>query len=126
MELQIKNNKIFAPLKNKELVLTPEERVRQEYICRLVNHYGYDLSQMDQELQVNNSHRGQGKARADIVVWKSVSAKSNEDAATIVVECKAEHITIREEDYFQGYNYAAWAGADFLLLPTSKKPEYSK
>ena len=30
MELQIKNNKIFAPLKNKELVLTPEERVRQE------------------------------------------------------------------------------------------------
>ena len=83
MELKINGNKIFAPLKNKELVLTPEERVRQEYICRLVNHYGYDLSQMEQELQVNNSHRGQGKARADIVVWKSASAKSNEDAATI-------------------------------------------
>ena len=31
MELQIKNNKIFAPLKNKELVLTPEEnKVVQE------------------------------------------------------------------------------------------------
>ena len=25
---------------------------------------------------------------------------------------KAEHITVREEDYFQGYNYASWAGAD--------------
>ena len=100
MELQIKDNKIFAPLKNKELILTPEERVRQEYICRLVNHYGYDLAQMGQELQVNNSNRGQGKARADIVVWKSASAKSNEDAAAIVVECKAEHITIREDDYF--------------------------
>ena len=126
MELQIKNNKIFAPLKNKELVLTPEERVRQEYICRLVNHYGYDLSQMDQELQVNNSHRGQGKARADIVVWKSVSAKSNEDAATIVVECKAEHITIREEDYFQGYNYAAWAGADFFVTTNLKETRVFK
>ena len=126
MELQIKNNKIFAPLKNKELVLTPEERVRQEYICRLVNHYGYDLVQMEQELQVNNSHRGQGKARADIVVWKSASAKSNEDAAAIVVECKAEHITIREEDYFQGYNYAAWAGQIFLLRPISRKLVYSK
>ena len=43
MELQIKNNKIFAPLKNKELVLTPEERVRQEYICRLVNQFGQQL-----------------------------------------------------------------------------------
>ncbi len=126
MELQIKNNKIFAPLKNKELVLTPEERVRQEYICRLVNHYGYDLSQMDQELQVNNSHRGQGKARADIVVWKSASAKSNDDAATIVVECKAEHITIREEDYFQGYNYAAWAGADFFVTTNLKETRVFK
>ena len=126
MELQIKNNKIFAPLKNKELVLTPEERVRQEYICRLVNHYGYDLSQLDQELQVNNSHRGQGKARADIVVWKSASAKSNEDAATIVVECKAEHITIREEDYFQGYNYAAWAGADFFVTTNLKETRVFK
>ena len=126
MELQIKNNKIFAPLKNKELVLTPEERVRQEYICRLVNHYGYDLSQMEQELQVNNSHRGQGKARADIVVWKSASAKSNEDAAAIVVECKAEHITIREEDYFQGYNYAAWAGADFFVTTNLKETRVFK
>ncbi len=126
MEPQIKNNKIFAPLKNKELVLTPEERVRQEYICRLVNHYGYDLAQMDQELQVNNSNRGQGKARADIVVWKSASAKSNEDAASIVVECKAEHITIREEDYFQGYNYAAWAGADFFVTTNLKETRVFK
>lgn len=126
MELQIKNNKIFAPLKNKELVLTPEERVRQEYICRLVNHYGYDLAQMEQELQVNNSNRGQGKARADIVVWKSASAKSNEDAAAIVVECKAEHITIREDDYFQGYNYAAWAGADFFVTTNLKETRVFK
>ena len=126
MDLKINGNKIFAPLKNKELVLTPEERARQEYICRLVNHYGYDLSQMEQELQVNNSHRGQGKARADIVVWKSASAKSNEDAATIVVECKAEHITIREEDYFQGYNYAAWAGADFFVTTNLKETRVFK
>ncbi len=126
MELKINGNKIFAPLKNKDLVLTPEERVRQEYICRLVNHYGYDISQMEQELQVNNSHRGQGKARADIVVWKSASAKSNEDAATIVVECKAEHITVREEDYFQGYNYAAWAGADFFVTTNLKETRVFK
>ena len=126
MELKINGNKIFAPLKNKDLVLTPEERVRQEYICRLVNHYGYDISQMAQEVQVSNSRRGQGKARADIVVWKSASAKSNEDAATIVVECKAEHITIREEDYFQGYNYAAWAGADFFVTTNLKETRVFK
>lgn len=126
IKLQLKDDKIYSPIKDKWLVLTPEERVRQEYICRLVNHYGYELGQMAQEVQVNNSHRGQGKARADIVVWKSASAKSNEDAATIVVECKAEHITIREEDYFQGYNYAAWAGADFFVTTNLKETRVFK
>ena len=126
MEVQIKDNKIYAPLKEKWLVLTPEERVRQEYICRLVNHYGFDLSQMAQEIQVNNSLRGQGKARADIVIWKSISEKSDETSAAIVVECKAEHITIREEDYFQGYNYAAWAGADFFVTTNLKETRVFK
>ena len=126
MEIKINGNKIFAPLKNKELVLTPEERVRQEYICRLVNVYGFSLEQMAQEVQVSNSHRGQGMARADIVIWKSPSAKRESASATIVVECKAEHITIREEDYFQGYNYASWAGADFFVTTNLKETRIFK
>lgn len=46
MEIQIKDNKIFAPLKNKWLVYKPEEEVRQKYICRLVDSYGYSLDQI--------------------------------------------------------------------------------
>ena len=125
-ETKIKGNKIFAPLKNKELVLTPEERVRQEYICRLVDNYGYALNQMAQEVQVNNSHRGQGKARADIVIWRSEADKKDDASAVIVVECKAEYITIREEDYFQGYNYAAWASADFFVTTNLKETRIFK
>lgn len=126
MELQINDNKIFAPLKNKELILTPEEKVRQEYICRLVNVYGYSLEQMAQEVPVNNSHRGQGKARADIVIWKSESDKKEDVSAIIVVECKAEYVTIQEEDYYQGYNYASWAGADFFVTTNLKETRIFK
>ena len=126
MELQIKDNKIFAPLKNKWLVLTPEERVRQEYICRLVNHYGFNLEQMGQEVTVSNSHRGQGRARADIVIWETALDKVEEVSARIVIECKAEHVTIREEDYFQGYNYAAWAGASFFVTTNLKETRVFK
>ena len=71
MEVQIKDNKIYAPLKEKWLVLKPEEKVRQDYIVRLIKSYGYDLKQMEQELQVNNSQRGQGRAMADIVIFKN-------------------------------------------------------
>lgn len=96
IELKTSSNKIYAPLKGKELVLTPEERVRQEFIVHLVNHYGFLLEQMAQEEQVNNSKRGQGKARADIVIWKSKQDKLQHKSPVIVIECKAESITIME------------------------------
>ena len=124
--VQIKDNKIFAPLKDKWLVYKPEEEVRQKYICRLVNNYGYATDQMDQEIQVSNSQRGQGAARADIVIWKNKEDKLNSKSPIIVVECKAESVTIHEEDYFQGYNYASWAGADFFVTTNLKETRIFK
>jgi type I restriction enzyme M protein len=100
LEIKFENNKIFAPLRDKYLIATPEEKVRQNIICKLVNHYGYRLDQMGQEIKVSNSQRGQGKASADIVIWKSKEDKLQEKNAFIVVECKAENISIKEEDYF--------------------------
>ena len=126
MNIQIKDTKIYAPLKDKWLVLKPEEEVRQRYICRLVESYGYDLKQMEQELKVTNSQRGQGAARADIVIWKSVQDKNENKSAFIVVECKAETVTIRKDDYYQGYNYAAWAGADFFVTTNLKETRIFK
>ncbi len=124
LEVQIDGNKIYSPLRDKWLVLTPEEQVRQSYICRLVNVYGYDLEQMDEELKVNNSHRGQGKARADIVIWKSKEDKKKNKAAFVVVECKAETVKIRQEDYYQGANYAAWSGASFFVTTNEKETKF--
>lgn len=124
LEVQVDGNKIYSPLRDKWLVLTPEEQVRQRYICRLVNVYNYDLEQMDEELKVNNSHRGQGKARADIVIWKSKEDKKKNKAAFIVVECKAETVKIRQEDYYQGANYAAWSGASFFVTTNEKETKF--
>lgn len=126
MEVHIKNNQIFSSLKNKWLVLKPEEEVRQKYICRLVDSYGYDINQMEQELKVTNSQRGQGAARADIVIWKSAKDKVGNKSAFIVVECKAESVTIRKDDYYQGYNYAAWAGAEFFVTTNLKETRIFK
>ena len=123
-EYQEKDGKVFCPLANKWLVAKPEEKVRQRYICTLVNDYGYSLDQMTQELKVNNSQRGQGKARADIVIWKSKKDKDDRKAAFIVVECKAENVKIRVEDYYQGFNYAAWAHADFFVTTNEKETKF--
>ncbi len=124
MEIKIKNGKIYAPLKDKWLVEKPEEIIRQKYITKLVNHYGYDLKQMQQEVKVSNSKRGQGRAYADIVIWKSEKDKKDSKKAFIVIECKAENITIKQEDYFQGYNYASWAGASFFVTTNEKETKF--
>lgn len=126
MELQIENNKIYAHLKKQWLALKPEEEVRQKYIMRLVDSYGYALNQMDQEIQVSNSQRGQGAARADIVVWRSREDKEAKRYPLIVVECKAESVTIRKEDYYQGMNYASWAHADFFVTTNLKETRIFK
>ena len=121
MEVQIKDNKIYAPLKDKWLIIKPEEEVRQRYICRLLDSYGYDLKQMDQEVKVNNTRRGTGSARADIVIWKTKEDRQEKKYPIIVVECKAEKVTIREEDYYQGYNYASITHAKFFVTTNLKE-----
>ncbi|MDE6721068.1 MAG: N-6 DNA methylase [Bacteroidaceae bacterium] len=126
MEVKIENNKIYAPLKDKWLVLKPEEEVRQKFICRLVDSYGYSLEQMAQEMQVTNSQRGQGAARADIVVWKNKEDRNARKYPLIVVECKAESVTIRKEDYYQGMNYASWLHADFFVTTNLKETRIFK
>ena len=75
LEVQIKKNKIFAPIKDKWLLLQPEEKVRQEYICHLVNHYGFSLKQMGQEQKVNNSKRGQQIKGAINTMFTNASSK---------------------------------------------------
>lgn len=124
LKFKRENGKIFCPLADSWHIETPEEKVRQEYIRILVEDYGYSLDQMAQEIKVNNSQRGQGKARADIVIWKSKQDKIESKAAFIVVECKAENVRIREEDYYQGYNYASWAGASFFVTTNEKETKY--
>lgn len=126
MELQIDSNRIFAPLKDKWIVLTPEERVRQEYICRLVNNYGYSKGHMRQEVPVTEGNgRGTGSARADIVVWASPD-KVFKEAPVIVVECKAENINISEDDYWQGSHYARYTKSPFFVTTNLKHTKVFK
>lgn len=126
LEIQIKDNKIYSPLRNQWLVLAPEERVRQAYIGHLVNHYGYSLDQMGEEVKVSNSQRGSGKARADIVIWKNKEDRDNNKHAFIVVECKAQNVKIQRQDYFQGANYASWTHAKFFITTNEKETKFFK
>ena len=112
--------KIFAPLQNKYLESKPEEKVRQEFICRLINDYGYTLEQMAQEFPLTVAKRGTGRASADIVVWKTKEDKEQKKPPFLVVELKAEELKLKPEDFYQGYNYATWSRSKLFVISNGK------
>ncbi|MGX3098065.1 N-6 DNA methylase [Helicobacter sp. 23-1046] len=116
-----KQGKIYSPLREKYLVATPEEKVRQAFICTLVNHYGYELAQMSEELKTKD---GKNSTRADIVIWKSIKDKQSSKNPFIIVECKADTIRISEEDYKQGESYARIANAPFFVTHNSYETRF--
>ncbi len=116
-----KDGKIYSPIRKKYLVETPEETVRQEFICTLINEYGYTLEQMQEEVNVAF---GKGTVRADIVIYKNTSDIQNKNNPFIIVECKADTITITEKDYGQGESYARQTNAPFFVTHNNLETRY--
>ena len=67
--------KIWSYIRQDWFVEFPEELVRQQFVCTLVNDYGFSLDQMGEELEVQ---RGREAAEADIVIWRTAKDKSDE------------------------------------------------
>lgn len=122
VQLDTKNRRIWSFLRRKWLIETPEEKVRQEYVTVLVNEYGFALEQMEEE--VNTTGRGSARARADIVVWRTVQAKAERRPPLVVVECKADNVTIRKEDYEQGEIYARQTDTPFFVTHNNRETRY--
>lgn len=106
--------KIWSHVRRKWLEETPEEAVRQEYFCVLVNEYGYAVDQMAEEETVPGK-RGNKHARADFVIWRTLEDKREGRTALIVVECKADNVAIDQHAYDQGVNYANNERARFFV-----------
>jgi len=117
LEIEIKNNKIFSPVKNEWLSASPEEKLKQEFICRLVNNYGYKLTQLGQDIEIKKRYK------ADIAIWRTELDKAKNVIPTIIitVECKAEHIKIKETDYAIGYSFASNINANFFIAHNLKE-----
>ena len=91
--------KSWSHIRQAWFVEFPEELVRQQYVCKLVNDYDFSLEQMDEEIATQH---GCGSVEADIVIWRTARDKADEKPPLIVAECKADNVTIDKKDYGQG------------------------
>ena len=113
---------IWSHLRQKWLVETPEETVRQNFLLVLADEYGYALDQMEEEADLTG--RGSGQARADFVIWRSAQDKADHKPPLIIVECKSDNISIKPADYFQGDNYARIVLAPFVITHNSGETRF--
>ncbi|MBQ8071772.1 MAG: type I restriction enzyme HsdR N-terminal domain-containing protein [Bacteroidales bacterium] len=114
--------KVFDPIRKKEVPLTPEERVRQWFIRILLDQAKVPQMMMRIEAgmkfgQEIGSVGGTSRKtyRADILVYDR-SLKP-----LLVVECKREDVPITEEVLLQALRYNSVLGVRFLVLTNGQR-----
>jgi hypothetical protein len=83
---------IFDQVRKKQVALTPEEWVRQNFIQHLKHALGYPLGLMSVE---KNIVINKLKKRCDIVIY------NKQKQPTIIVECKAPTVNITQKTFDQ-------------------------
>lgn len=101
----------------------PEELVRQAFILHLHHHYGYAFEQM---LDEQKTQSGRKSSKADIAIWDTPAARNQKPRPSpkIVVECKAQNVTIHPKDFYQGESYGRASGAEFLVMHNERQTAF--
>ena len=107
----VTDDKITCQKRNKEIKLTPEEKVRQLYLYRLIHTYGYHLSDIEVETTVDF---GREKKRADIIILK-------DGVSYIVIEVKKANEKDGKE---QLRSYTNATGAPLAVWTNGQKIEH--
>ena len=108
---------IFDKLRKKYVVLTPEEWVRQHYVCFLIEEkkYPVTLIALEKQLTINNL-----KKRSDILIFNT------DGKPEIIVECKAPSIKITQNTFDQIARYNLKLRANYLILTNGLEHFYCK
>ena len=102
-------DRIWDPLRRKEVALTPEEKVRQWFIGFLRDSAGVPEHQMMSEVELVCPD-GPKVYRADIVVYGHGGRK------LAIVECKRPEVAIDRSVLEQALRYNALLDVPFLFL----------
>lgn len=118
-KIKSKENKlyIFDILRKKNVVLTPEEWVRQNFIQFLLQEKKYpkSLIAIEKQLKINNLIK-----RTDILVF----AKNG--LPNIIIECKAPNIKISQDTFDQIARYNLKLNANYLIVTNGLQHYYCK
>lgn len=100
-------SEVFDPLRKRYVALTDEEWVRQHLIAFLASEKKVPLHMMSSEKRILVNRLPK---RFDILVY------AKQSKPVMIVECKAPHIAIDEEVFYQAARYNLTLQVKYLLL----------
>lgn len=99
--------KVYDPLRDKLVALTPEEYVRQQFTAWMRDEYHYPASLMANEIGVEVNGM---KKRCDTVVF------NRDGSPMVIVEYKAPDIKISQDTFDQIVRYNLTLKARYLIV----------
>jgi hypothetical protein len=116
---QYENNKavIFDPIRKKDVLLTPEEWVRQNLIRFLIEErfFPSSLISIESSVKINKLNR-----RFDALVYSRIGH------TLLLIECKAPNVEIRQETFDQIIAYNHKLNAPYMLVSNGLKHYFCK
>lgn len=108
-ELKRKNDKVYINciVRNKLLVLTPEEWVRQNFIAYLITHKSIpkNLIAVEKQISVNGLTK-----RFDILVYNKTATPQ------ILIECKSDVVPVNQQVFNQVSTYNLSLKVPYLIV----------
>jgi hypothetical protein len=98
---------IFDILRRKHVALTPEEWVRQHFVHYLIDHKGYPMGLMANEVELRI---GQKRLRCDTILYNKMLQ------ARMIIEYKAPTIQLQQKTFDQISVYNLQLHVDFLIV----------
>lgn len=103
--------KIYDRLRKKEVFLTPEEFVRQQFVEWMISQYGYPAGMMQNEVTIDLNET---KKRCDTIAF------GRDGNPLIIFEYKAPSIEITQEVFDQIYKYNLALKAKYLVVSNGR------
>lgn len=109
---------LFDPIREMLVVKTPEEIVRQKFICYLQDKMNIPKQMIQVEVPLSRFKKG-AKGRADIVVFGITN--DEEQVPVIVVECKAPSVPLTYYTTEQATNYDNVLSANTIITTNGNR-----
>jgi hypothetical protein len=108
---------LFDVIRKKNIIITPEEWVRQHFVQYLINQKNYPKAL----IKLEGGHKLYGMARrTDIVVH------NNQGKKILLVECKAPSVTIDQKTFDQVARYNIVQKIELLAVTNGLQHYYCK